>query len=124
MRNAFVPHSMCETLWSHQWNGGIGVDLETQLINYICRRLISCTRPNPHEVLFHLRDLHFRQLCSFSKLGQINNGIALHRCKHDTYSAADILYVTFHQNREARPFVQPCAAGERAVSSYVSRTRS
>ena len=47
----------------------------------LCPRLRSRTRPNPHEVLFHLRDLGFRQFRSLSKLIQIDDGIALHRCK-------------------------------------------
>ena len=64
--------------------------------------LSSGTRPNPHEVLFHLRDHRSRQLCSLGKLSQIDNGIALYRYKLGANSAGNIVsneYVSLHQNK-------------------------
>ena len=53
-------------------------------------------------VLFHMRDLHFLQLCSLGKLSQIDSEIALHRCKLFSNSAGDLAFIEYVSlNRKA-----------------------
>ena len=104
-----------------------GVDLETQLIKRLCRWLRSRIRPNPHEVLFHLRAFHFRQLCSLGKLSQIEMGL---NCI--AASLVSILLVTsfpastwaFTVTRHRGSLIRSALRRrEAAVSSPLSRTR-
>ena len=77
------------------------LDLETQFIKRLCLRLRYCTRPNPHEILVHLRD---------------------HRFKFGSNSAGDIIsgeYGNLPQNTTER---LAHLGREGAVSSHQSRT--
>ena len=92
-----------------KWNGGgwhigiynvskgIDVDIDTQLIKRLCRRLRCCTGSKPIKIFFHLNDLIFFQI-------YISNAM---QCQ----SAGDVV-----SSECVSTFVQRCNADDETVS--------